>query len=301
LASIAVSGLINIETTLQVDSFPIHYLPVRYPFFGVNSTVSGVGYNIARALSALGDSVSLLSIIGKDSGGNLALQELMALGLSPDFVVRQASQTAQSVILYDREGRRQINVDLKDIQDQQYPEPLFRQASREASLVVLCNVNYSRPMLRLAKQAGKIIATDVHAISSLDDAYNQDFMAAADILFLSDELLPEPSTDFIRRLTDRFGPDLVIVGMGARGALLYQRIPGTVVQIPSVTLRPVVSTIGAGDALFSSFLHYYIRGFPPIDALRRAVIFAGHKIGTAGAAQGFLDERGVEAILQEMG
>jgi acarbose 7IV-phosphotransferase len=292
--------LINIETTLQVESFPIHYIPVRYPFFGINSTVSGVGYNIARALSALGDAVSLLSIIGKDSGGHLAVQELKAAGLSPDFVVQQALQTAQSVILYDREGRRQINVDLKDIQDQQYPEPLFRQASGEASLLVLCNVNYSRPLLRLAKQAGKIIATDVHAISSLDDAYNQDFMAAADILFLSDELIPEPPADFIQQLTDRFAPGLVVIGMGARGALLYQRTSGTIVQIPSVTVRPVVSTIGAGDALFSSFLHYYSCGFLPVDALRRAVIFAGYKIGTAGAAQGFLDEIGVEAIFNEL-
>ena len=36
---ILVSGLINIETTLRVEGFPIGYSPVRYPFFGINSTV----------------------------------------------------------------------------------------------------------------------------------------------------------------------------------------------------------------------------------------------------------------------
>jgi hypothetical protein len=36
--SILVPGLINIETTLQVDGFPIDYSPVRYPFMGVSST-----------------------------------------------------------------------------------------------------------------------------------------------------------------------------------------------------------------------------------------------------------------------
>jgi hypothetical protein len=45
LNNILVSGLINIETTLQIDGFPVPYFPVRYPFFGVNSTVSAVGYN----------------------------------------------------------------------------------------------------------------------------------------------------------------------------------------------------------------------------------------------------------------
>lgn len=51
-----ISGLINIETTLRVDGFPLEYAPVRYPFFGVDTTVSGVGYNIARALATPGGS-----------------------------------------------------------------------------------------------------------------------------------------------------------------------------------------------------------------------------------------------------
>ncbi len=40
---IMIVGLINIEVALKVDGFPIVYSPVRYPFFGVNSSVSGVG------------------------------------------------------------------------------------------------------------------------------------------------------------------------------------------------------------------------------------------------------------------
>lgn len=52
---ILISGLINLETSLRVDGFPLPYFPVRYPFFGVNSTVSGVGFNVAKALTTLGD------------------------------------------------------------------------------------------------------------------------------------------------------------------------------------------------------------------------------------------------------
>ena len=40
---ILVSGLINVETTLRVDDFALDYEPVRYPFFGIKSSVSGVG------------------------------------------------------------------------------------------------------------------------------------------------------------------------------------------------------------------------------------------------------------------
>ena len=51
-----VAGLINLETTLAVDGFPLPYFPVRYPFFGIQTTVSGVGYNITKAPEHAGQS-----------------------------------------------------------------------------------------------------------------------------------------------------------------------------------------------------------------------------------------------------
>jgi len=52
--SILVMGLTNIETTLAVEQFPIEYQPVRFPFNGIESHVSGVGVNNVLALNALG-------------------------------------------------------------------------------------------------------------------------------------------------------------------------------------------------------------------------------------------------------
>src|SRR3990172_7378029 len=138
---ILVSGLINIETTLRVEGFPIAYSPVRYPFFGVNSTVSGVGYNVAKALTTLGDSVNFLSIIGRDFAGKLVMESLARDGLSGEFIAPGIERTPQSVILYDDDGRRQINVDLKDIQEQTYPEELFDAALSECAMAVLCKIN----------------------------------------------------------------------------------------------------------------------------------------------------------------
>ena len=63
---------------------------------------------------------------------------------------------------------------------------------KDADLLVLCNINYTRAFLSLGKELGKPVATDVHAIADLDDAYNRDFMAHADILFMSHERLPVP-------------------------------------------------------------------------------------------------------------
>jgi ribokinase len=294
MANILVSGLINIETTLRVESFPIQYSPVFYPFFGVNSSVSGVGYNIARALTILGDEVRLLSLIGKDPLAELVRLALERDGIKAEYVLPALKQTAQSVILYDGEGRRQINVDLKDVQDTGFPENRFKQAAATSDLFVLCNINFSRPFLETARRSGKRVASDVHAISSLDDPYNLDFMRAAQILFMSHEWLPDRPEAWARQVLARFGTDILVIGLGSEGLLLAVRGDNFIERLPAVRTLPVVNTIGAGDALFSSFLHFYTQCNDPYLAARKAQVFASYKISATSAADGFLDEVGLE-------
>jgi ribokinase len=216
-------------------------------------------------------------------------------GLDFFWVRDGASETPQSVILYDGEGRRQIHVDLKDVQDKPYPMELFAQALPACDAAALCNVNFSRPFLEPARDAGKLVATDVHVISSLDDPYDADFLKWCQVVFLSDEALPVPAEEFARELGARYGSEVVVVGMSERGALLHLPAEGTVERIPAVRTRSVVSTVGAGDALFAAFLDGYARDRDARAALKRAVVFASWKLGAASAAEGFL---GAEPLRQ---
>lgn len=286
--SFLIAGLINIETTLQIDHFPYDYAAVRYPFFGVNSSVSGVGFNIAKALTVLGDSVQFLSLIGQGMAAQVVRHELKQIKVDDTLVLSQLEHTPQSVILYDHEGSRAINVDLKDIQQQEYPVQSFEQALSKTSLAVLCNINFARPMLARAQASGIPVATDVHAISNIDDAYNQDFMAHATILFQSHEHLPVSPEDWVKLAWGRYGTPIMVIGMGSEGALLAVKDDNFVERIPAVYTRPVVNTIGGGDALFSAFVHGYAQTQDPYQAIRQAMVFASYKIGATGAADGFL-------------
>lgn len=295
-----VAGLINIETTLQIEGFPLQYNPVNFPFFGVNSTVSGVGYNLAKALTTLGEEVQFLSIIGDDTAGELARTALQADGIPAGGVLTGMPQTAQSVILYDREGRRQIHTDLKDIQERSYPLEIFTPALESCDAALICNINFARPFLQQALAQGKPIATDVHTIGSLDDAYNREYMAAAQVLFLSDEHLPVPAEDFARQAMERYNYEVVVIGMGSRGALLAVRETGALERIPAVHTRKVMNTIGAGDALFSAFCHSYFATGDAQTAIRQAMVFSSYKIGARSAADGFLDAASLNALYQQI-
>jgi ribokinase len=255
-----------------------------------------VGYNVAKALTGLGDEVRFLSIIGNDMAEHQVRTELVSDDISDEFVLSSAEKTARSVILYDESGKRQINVDLKDIQDAQYPLDVFDQALDGCDLVSLCNINFSRPMLSRARHAEKLIATDVHTIHDLHDHYNRDFMRKANILFMSDEALTISPETWARQIIQAYQPEILVIGLGAKGALLSVREDNFLERIPAQVIRPVVNTIGAGDALFSAFIHAYAQSCDPYESIRQAILFASYKIGEKGAAEGFLSAKEFEAL-----
>lgn len=60
-------------------------------------------------------------------------------------------------------------------------------------------------------------------------------------------------------------------------------------RFPAAKIRPVVNTVGAGDARYASFLHGYLATCDPYLTQRQTVVFAAWKVGGNGGAAGFLD------------
>ena len=295
MSKILISGLVNTETTVRVRQFPIPYYPIDYPFFGVGTAVSGVAYNIALALKTLGDDVDLLSMTGDDFPAAYIRQELHSAGIGTEHIQAKLKQTPSSVVLYDETGRRQIYCDLKDIQEISYGFP--EEICAGADIVAACNTNFNRELLRRAKAAGKTIATDVHVLSNIWDDYNRDFMEYADILFLSDEGIGDDYGEFMTELAHTYGSRIIVLGRGSKGAAMYLKEEDRIIELPAARVGEVVNTVGAGDALFSAFVHYYAKGYHPVDALARAQVFASAKIRVSGASKGFVTEAEVEAFV----
>lgn len=290
MAKIYVSGLVNTETTVKVRKFPIDYYPIDYPFFGVQTEVSGVAYNVVKALNTLGDEVILASFLGQDMQGDVVEERLKKDGIDLTGIRRELPQTPSSVVLYDDTGKRQIYCDLKDIQERTYPVDMEKLSG--CDLVAACNINFNRELLSAAKAMGKVIATDVHVLNQVEDEYNRDFLEKADIVFLSDEGLPCEPGEFLWQLHCRYGNDILVLGRGSKGAMLYDRKENRFYDLPCVPAN-VVNTVGAGDALFSAFLRFYGKGMKAVDALWRAQVFASAKTEVSGASLGFLTEEAV--------
>ncbi|MGW5359593.1 carbohydrate kinase family protein [Actinopolymorpha pittospori] len=294
MVRIAVIGHTNIETAVHADHLEGANSD-EFVAYALSTTVSGVGVNVALALKGLGADVRLATVVGRDVLGGACVQELTERGLDPAYLVRGTPVTAQSLSRHASDGSRRNLVDLKDVQGATYPDNLAPRLLDDVAVAVVCNIAYARPMLRRARERHIPIASDVHAVTGLDDAYNHDWIACADVLFASHERLDVAPSTFARTVLREHRATVVVVGMGADGALLGVR-GEDVTCVPAVRTRPVVSTVGAGDALFSAFVDGWVAGMAPRDALRRATLFASWKIGASGGAAGLLDQAGLAAL-----
>lgn len=293
--TIYVSGLLNFETILNVETFPINYFPITYPFFGINSSVSGTAFNIANALAKLGDKVYLSSYVGDDLLGKTIVSEAKKSKIDTTNIKETLESTPNMVVLVDAHRNVQTYCDLKNVQDIESNFEEEKENIEASDLLVLCNSNFNRPLLKKAKELGKKIATDVHIIGSIDDPFNEDFLKYSDIVFLSERgLAGKIYEDFLVDLYNTYHSEIIVLGEGREGAMILDAKKRVVYHIDAITIRKIANTVGGRDALFSAFIHFYLKGIDSLEALKLAEIFVSYKIGESGSAKGFLSEKEVK-------
>ena len=113
-------------------------------------------------------------------------------------------------------------------------------------------------------------------------------------MFLSDEGLPCAPEVFLDQLRTAYPFKIGVIGLESKGAMLYDREKDEIYHLAAAKTKHVVNTVGAGDALFSAFVHFFGQGMEAIPALERAQIFAAKKISFSGASVGFPCEAEVE-------
>jgi sugar/nucleoside kinase (ribokinase family) len=277
VAKIVVVGVASLYISAGVDDRPLEPESTSMPAW-MRAGVTGSAAHIAKVLSALGDSVRLCTLAGTDPAGLAVRADLKASGLLGPGVV-DAGATSLGVVLVAPDGSRTGLPYLAAVNAVGYPAEMFHRLADGADLAVLTNARFVRPLIRWAARAPVRIAVDVHLISEPGDAHNRPWMEAADILFCSHERLRCPPDEWMAKVFATYpGCQVVGIGRGADGAMLGLR-DGTLVRAEAIAPRGVVSTAGAGDALFASFVHGWLATGNPVHALRAAVLHAGWKIG----------------------
>lgn len=295
MSKFMVAGFVQFETIVKVDKLPLPYKQFESIPETINTDIGGAGFNQAMALRWLGNEVDFMSMVAR----NLSKRQIDAylkrneVDLSTDYVLPMLDGMPTSVILYCN-GEKQTFEDVKDIRHVEYDFELLESHVQDKDMVVMSNCNFCRPIIGLAQKYNKPIALNVRSMRADKIAPKEDFMKAADILYISDDDIECDPYDIVNDCRNKYDSKILIMGLGSKGVILYTKEDNSVLEYKPVKTNEIVNTVGAGNALFSAFIHYYAKTKNAKESIKNALLFASYKIGFVGTSNGFMTEQQIE-------
>ena len=282
-AEVVVVGNAGVDTNVYVSGPLDLGHETEYP--EVLDTLGQSGGYSARGFARLGRRTAYLGYVGDDALGRFLLEELAADGVDASRALIDPAGTSRSVNLMSPDGRRHGFYDGKSHLSLVSDLDAWRPALAGARLAHFGIPDWGRRLLGPAREAGAVVSVDLQDVRDLADPYRADFIAAADVLFLSGTQLADP-----RAAVAALGrPGRVVVcGLGAGGCLLGD--DGGVRAFGPVDLEaPVTDTNGAGDSLAVGFLTAYVLEGRPLDeAVRRGQLAARWCCTLRGTSRGLI-------------
>lgn len=244
-------------------------------------STGGVGHNIAVNLARLGDKVDFFTGIGNDEDGDKLLAEMQNEGINVFYPERKYPSSTYLAVLDEKgdlqggvsDARATEAINLKFLQkhDELIRSHLYLFLDTNLAPVTIADILRYYPEKKLCVEAvSKAKAKKIKR-------------------FLPRIYLIKGNKEELRSLTslkkDASGEDIVneLRKTGVQNAIatagkdgIYFASPFETRHIPAVDINQekVISVIGAGDALYSGFIHGFIRGWNFTEALKFGELLA---------------------------
>ncbi len=269
------------------------------------TTLGGVGRNIAENLARLGVTTRLITAVGGDASGDRLMMETGAAGVDVTGVVRTKAATGSYTAMFDPTGELVIAVACMDCMHALTAEVVFR--SRDAienATVLILDCNVARDALACAAR----IAHDANVPIIVDPVSGPKAERLRSLLELDMEVHTiTPNADELAMLVQRdvssdaaivtaaeqlhsLGVRNVWVRLGAGGSYMSsatdsgvygERILAQTVDANAVAdILGVVDVTGAGDAMLAGYVYAMLRGERTVEAARYGQIAAGMTVAS---------------------
>jgi sulfofructose kinase len=286
----------SMDTLVTVPHWPA--ADEKIELLSLSSLPGGQAASALVGCARLGCRTQYLGVFGDDEHGRSVERALRAEGVDTRSCVTAHAPNRSAFIVVDPAAGTRTVLWRRD-PALRWPDhsSLTSRVSRSRSLLVdATDIDAAVAAATAAKKAGVPVMLDVD--TSTPDV--ERLLKRADVLVTAQDF-PQAHTgaatltDAVRQLKNQYGSTVVIVTLGAAGALCWDgevetRRPGFVV--------PVVDPTGAGDAFRAGFLAAWLSGTSSIpDLLDFANATAALKCRAAGAQAGLPTRAEVLALL----
>lgn len=269
-----------------------------------NRYIGGAPLNFAAHLAKHGETVYMLSAVGRDELGTAAVERLQAWGIATDYVAVCDKPTGQCLVTLDERSIPTYNL-LNDVAYDYIDTAVVGDGADVLyfGTLALRSENNRRSLRDLLNtHQFQHVFVDVNIRPPFYSKETVTFAAEnATILKISDEELDTVSTLLgisandgyqacAAMLAKRFAKlRCVIITLGGDGAYALDCVSGQGYSCDCAETQ-VVSTVGAGDSFSASFLHKYGQGCSIPDCLEYASKIAGFVVSQYDAVPDYKAE-----------
>ncbi|MCD4673121.1 MAG: carbohydrate kinase family protein [Anaerolineaceae bacterium] len=262
----------------------------------------GSGANIAVGIAKLGRTVSSLGKVGDDEAGKWLLKNLSASGVDTQAMLSVAGgKSASCFIALDAHGNRVIfalggSALIEDVDELDLP--------RVTGSRVLCIGDAFIPVAVAAAEAAHDNETTVFFVPGGLMVTNglkelSPVLQNTSVLVISrneaNTLTGDCSLVEAVRLLRETGPEVVVVTLGAKGAILAS--DDGIETVPAFDVS-VADTTGAGDAFTAGLMYAFLDGRTWLEAVKTGCAMAAVKIGHFGATGGLPSKLELERFIE---
>lgn len=247
--------------------------------------IAGAESNVAAGLARLGHSAGWMSRVGDDEFGRAVVFRIRGEGVDTSrviidptaptgVVIRERREVGPIEQVYYRRGSAASHLSPDDLDPSYVGDAQFLHLTGiTPALSATCRETVFAAA-QIAAGAGVRIVLDPNYRSKLWTSEEfrkvvRDLAARADIMLPGiDEaqlLTGESDPEIAARHLQRLGPSLVVLKIGAEGALAVTS--DELIRVPAARLERVIDPVGAGDAFAAGLLSGLLRGFSIADAL----------------------------------
>lgn len=303
MGRIVILGIFVADTTFRADRLPRLGETILGRSFALGP--GGKGSNQAVAAGRAGAEVHMVTKLGQDDFGDMAIRLWQEAGVTPAVTRHAESYTGAACIFIDHATGDNAIVVSPGVAATISPADIDAHADLIGGAQVFITqleqpLDAAEHALRLARDGGAVTilnpapATEISdAMLGLCDYVTPNETEAEELTGIAVETLEQAEAAADALLAR--GAGAAIITLGARGALL--RYAGGSTFVEAFHAGDVAETTGAGDAFHGGFATALAEGKAPADALRIGCATAALSVTKPGAAASMPTRAEIDALL----
>jgi ribokinase len=305
---ITVLGSFVVDLTARTPHMPVPGETVLGKSFCLGP--GGKGGNQATAAARAGSKVNLITKLGEDEFGSIAIKTFKHDGINLDYTpVSKTEATGAALILVDDNGENMIVVTLGACGTITREEVFAAEEIIGKSSVLMIQLETSNEAnIAAVELANKYKVPIVFNPAPYNENYPKEILSKVTYVTPNEteagymsgiDIIDDESALKAAGIIKSRGVQCVIITLGKRGALLYEDSDHPAF-IPSFKVA-VVDTTGAGDAFNGGFAHALEKGMSIKDAVYYANAVAAISVTKFGTAPSMPAEKEIDDFLKQAG